>query len=215
MLRTRIKMCGMTRIEDVNAAAEAGADAIGFVFYEPSPRSITIDVASPLVRQAGVMVDTVGLFVNADAGYVREVIAETRITTLQFHGDESPRFCQQFDKPYIKALRVKDRESIEGLVDLHCEAPAIMLDAYVKGVPGGTGTSFDWSLIPTSVREKLILAGGLNPDNVFESIVQIRPMVVDVSGGIEATKRAKSSDKIHAFAKEVMRADMTFNEISS
>jgi phosphoribosylanthranilate isomerase len=205
----------MTRIEDVNAATAAGADAIGFVFYEPSPRSVTGEVASSLVRQAGIMVDTVGLFVNADAGYVRDVIAETRITTLQFHGDESPSYCQQFDKPYIKALRVKDRTSIEKLVDEHHEAPSIMLDAYVKGVPGGTGTSFDWSLIPSSIRSKLILAGGLDPENVYESIVQIRPVVVDVSGGIEATKRAKSSEKIRKFAKQVMRADMTFNEISS
>jgi phosphoribosylanthranilate isomerase len=208
-------MCGMTRFEDVAVATEVGADAIGFVFYEPSPRSVTIEQAAKLVRHAGIMVDTVGLFVNADAGFVREAIAESRITTLQFHGDESPEFCQQFDMPYIKALRVKDRTSIEGLVDAHYEAPAIMLDAYVKGVPGGTGQSFDWALIPDSIKEKLILAGGLGIDNVFDSIVGIRPIVVDVSGGIEETKRAKSAEKMRAFAREVARADLAFNEISS
>jgi len=213
--RTRIKMCGMTRKEDALAACDAGADAIGFVFYPPSPRCVSIAAAAEISQSISTFVDKTALFVNADAGYIREVLSETKADVIQFHGDETELFCQQFGKPYIKAIRVKDASQLSEQLKEHRKANSIMLDAYVPGVPGGTGKSFDWALIPDDLKTRLILAGGLNPENIVDAISAIRPYAVDVSGGIELSKGIKSSLRIREFAAKVRQADLLVSEISS
>ncbi len=206
-LRTRIKMCGMKQIEDVHSAAAAGADAIGLVFYPPSPRSISIEQAIPLAHAKGVFMQSVALFVNEDPGRIREIIASVGIDVIQFHGDESADFCQQFDKPYIKALRVKSKDEVNTQLEEHSQANAVLLDAYVKGVAGGTGKQFDWGLIPEGIQDRLLLAGGLTPENVSLAITQTRPYSVDVSGGIEKEKGIKCADRMRQFAMAVRAAD--------
>lgn len=202
-MRTRIKMCGMTRIEDIQCAASLGVDAIGLVFYPPSPRAVTLEQATVLSKACPVLVDKVALFVNPAAELVQDVIHATGATLLQFHGDESPEFCQQFGLPYLKALRVADASGLQAALDVHQEAPAILLDAYVAGTPGGTGQKFDWSLIPKGLQERLFLAGGINPSNVAEAIKLVEPYAVDVSGGIEAAKGIKSPQLMADFVKAV------------
>lgn len=213
--RTRIKMCGMTREEDLLYAASLGVDAIGLVFYPPSPRAISIETGAMLSRKCPVLTDRVALFVNPEVELVHQVIDEVGIDLIQFHGDETPEFCHQFGLPYIKAIRAESKETVESAVALHKDADALMLDAFVKGVPGGTGQMFDWSMIPDGIAHKLFLAGGLNPETVKEAITGIRPFVVDVSGGIEASKGIKSAEKMQAFYDAVAQADLTNSEISS
>lgn len=210
--RTRIKMCGMTRGQDIQSACRAGVDAIGLVFYPPSPRAVTLDQAAELSLNVSPLVNRVALFVNADEQYVREVIDATGADLLQFHGDESEEFCQKFNKRYIKALRVKDEKTLQSLVKRHESADAILLDTYVKGVPGGTGALFNWNLVPPSIVGKVILAGGLTPANVGEAVRQVRPFAVDVSGGIEQSPGIKDDVKISAFMNAVFNADRLFNE---
>lgn len=215
MSRTRVKMCGMTRKENVSSACDAGADAIGMVFYPPSPRFVEIAGARDIARSVSPLVDLVTLFVDADEGFVREVIQETEPDYIQFHGQEPASECQKYGLPYIKAIRVKDEASLLVAIDQHREADALLLDAYVEGLPGGTGTRFDWALIPDSLADRIILAGGLTPANVSDAIQAIRPYAVDVSGGIEQTKGVKSDQKINAFMKAVQQADFACNEKSS
>ncbi|EAR08477.1 phosphoribosylanthranilate isomerase [Reinekea blandensis] len=215
MKQTRIKMCGMTRAEDVKSACELGADLIGMVFYPPSPRSVTIEHVQSLVSAVTPGVSVVTLFVNADAGYVREVVSEARADLIQFHGDESHDYCQQFGTRYLKAIRVKDEQQLTSACAQHQEADGLLLDAYVKGQPGGTGQAFDWGLIPVSIAPKLFLAGGLAPDNVYEAVSSIKPYAVDVSGGIEVSKGVKSPERMDAFIREVRRADGWVRENSS
>jgi len=213
--RTRIKMCGMTRPEDLVMACQLGVDAVGLVFYPPSPRSLSLALAEPLAALTTALTRRVALMVNPDAGFVREVLAATQADLLQFHGDESPDFCQQFGKPYIKALRVKNAADVGDLLAQHCDADLILLDAYVPGIPGGTGQIFDWSLVPDGLAAKVMLAGGLNETNVPVAIERIRPYAVDVSGGIETAPGIKSADKMALFVQAVMSADRVVNEISS
>jgi len=213
--RTRIKMCGMTRVEDIQTACQLGADAVGLVFYPPSPRAVTLHNAEALAKSVTLMVDKVALFVNPEASFVNQVVEATGADILQFHGDETPDFCRQFNKRYIKALRVKDAQEIEPLIEQHKAADAILLDAFVKGVPGGTGERFDWSLVPPSVRPRLMLAGGLSSENVESAVKQVRPYAVDVSGGIEQSPGYKSHEKMAAFVKAVNTVDLSFSEISS
>lgn len=215
MLRTRIKMCGMTRAEDVKAACAAGADAIGLVFYERSPRAVTIEQAKQLVAAANPLTDTVALFVDADAGFVQQVIDQVKVKVLQFHGAEDEAFCQQFGLPYIKALRVRNAADIDQQLSAHANAPAILLDAFVEGVPGGTGECFDWTLIPDEIKHRLLLAGGLNEANVYDAVRDIQPMAVDLSGGIEISKGVKSEQKMRRFVQLVQSADQSVREISS
>ncbi|TXR54950.1 phosphoribosylanthranilate isomerase [Reinekea thalattae] len=214
-MRTRIKMCGMTRSEDVEAACQAGADAIGMIFYPPSGRYIEVSQAEKLAQHVSLAVDKVALFVNPEVNFVNDVVAATGADILQFHGDESAEFCQQFGRRYIKALRVKSAAEVAEKIAEHHQADAIMLDAYVKGVPGGTGQQFDWSMTPESIRHKLFLAGGLNADNVGTAIQALRPYAVDVAGGIEQAPGIKDIDKIFAFAEAVRQADALFIENSS
>ena len=201
--RTRVKVCGITRVEDAKAAVDAGADAIGLVFYEPSPRFVRIKQAREIAASVPAFVSVVALFVNADAEYVQDVLNSVRIDLLQFHGDEENDFCSQFQRPFIKAQRVRETSDVVASCVRFPDALAILLDSYKPGVPGGTGESFDWSLIPKSQTKPLILAGGLTPENVAPAIKQVQPFAVDVSGGVEQSKGIKDPAKIDAFLSEV------------
>ena len=199
----RSKICGITRIEDALAAVAAGADAIGFVFYEKSPRAVTAVQARAIIAALPPFVTTVGLFVNASACELNETLDAVPLDLLQFHGDETPSQCEGYHRPYIKALRVKAGDDIAGACNAYASASGILLDAYVEGVPGGTGQAFDWSLIPQGLSRPIILAGGLTVDNVVQAIDKVRPYAVDVSGGVEKSKGIKDHDKIRAFMHNV------------
>ena len=199
----RSKICGITRIEDALAAVAAGADAIGFVFYAKSPRAVTAVQARAIIAALPPFVTTVGLFVNASACELNETLDAVPLDLLQFHGDETPEQCEGYHRPYIKALRVKAGDDIAGACNAYASASGILLDAYVEGVPGGTGQAFDWSLIPQGLSRPIILAGGLTVDNVVQAIDQVRPYAVDVSGGVEKSKGIKDYDKIRAFMHNV------------
>ncbi len=207
MTRTRIKICGITRLEDAQAAIDAGADALGFVFYPPSPRAVTVEQAADIIRQLPPLISTVGLFVNASAAEVAHIADQAKLDVLQFHGDESPEFCASFSRPYFKALRMKPGLDVAEQANRYPDARAILLDAYRPGVPGGTGEAFDWELIPQDFPGYLILAGGLTPANIRNAVAQVKPYAVDVSGGVEAEKGVKDSQKIDLFIDEVARAN--------
>lgn len=205
-MRTRVKICGITRVEDALAAVEAGADAIGLVFYAPSPRGVKINQAAEISNKIPAFVSVVGLFVDATPDFVREVLAEVSLDVLQFHGEEPPEYCRQFDLPYMKAIRVKaDTNLVQYALDFH-DAKALLLDTYTEGMAGGTGHVFDWNLIPKDLPHTVVLAGGLNSENVTQAIKQVRPYAVDVSGGVELTKGIKSAEKIVAFIQGVSNA---------
>jgi phosphoribosylanthranilate isomerase len=197
----RVKICGITRVEDALAAAAAGADAIGLVFYAKSPRAVDIEQARAILAALPPFVTTVGLFVDAERSELERILASVPLDLLQFHGDESVQQCEAFGRPYIKALRVKAGDDIAAQVARYPSAQGILLDAYVEGVPGGTGEAFDWSLIPQALSKPLILAGGLRPDNVAEAVSRVRPYAVDVSGGVEASKGVKDVEKVGAFIR--------------
>lgn len=205
--RTRVKYCGMTRLSDVECADRLGVDAIGLNFYPPSPRAVTPQQAAILAKAAGVFCSRVGLFVNPTAAAVNEVLSQVSLDILQFHGDESPEFCASFGRPWIKALRVRSADSLEQALSHYQEADGLILDAYKAGVPGGTGETFQWSLIPERWRPRIVLAGGLTPANVNEAVCAIRPWGVDVSGGIEEDKGLKSPGKMTEFLRQVTLAD--------
>lgn len=208
---TRIKICGITREQDLRAVASGGADAIGFVFYEKSPRHVTLQQAAILARAVQPFVTVVGLFVNPSAEYVREVLAQVALDVLQFHGEESPEFCAQWSRPYLKAVRVKAGVDLLQCATRYAGAQGLLLDAYVEGTHGGTGESFDWALIPHDLPLPVVLSGGLHAGNVAEAIKQVRPYAVDVSSGVEAGKGIKDAAKVAAFIKEVKRVDSVRN----
>ncbi|MBK5540201.1 phosphoribosylanthranilate isomerase [Pseudomonas sp. TH05] len=203
MTAVRSKICGITRIEDALAAVEAGADAIGLVFYAKSPRAVTVQQARSIIAALPPFVTTVGLFVNASRCELGEILDAVPLDLLQFHGDESPADCDGYHRPYIKALRVKAGDDIAGLCATYAKASGILLDTYVEGVPGGTGEAFDWSLVPQGLSKPIILAGGLTAQNVARAIAQVRPYAVDVSGGVEQGKGIKDQAKIRAFMQAV------------
>lgn len=211
MQRTRVKICGITRLDDAMAAVAAGADALGFVFYAASPRATTASEVYAITRQLPPFVSRVGLFVNADAAYVRETIDAAGLDCLQFHGDEQADYCAQFNLPYYKAIRVKPGSNLIQCESDFASATALLLDTWSDKAVGGTGQSFDWSLIPDDLQKPVILAGGLNPDNVAQAIAQVSPYAVDVSGGVEAHKGVKSQQKIAAFMQQVMQSDAARN----
>ncbi len=206
-MRTRVKICGITRLEDALAAIEAGADALGFVFYTPSSRYVEPAVAEVIINQLPPFVTTVALFVDESPEQVRAVIDQTGIDLLQFHGDESPDYCDQFNHPYFKALRMSPDIDVVAETERFVTARAVLLDAYRPGVPGGTGEAFDWDRIPADIDKPLILAGGLDQNNVAKAISQVKPYAVDVSGGVEAAKGLKDSLKLISFMNEVARAN--------
>jgi phosphoribosylanthranilate isomerase len=202
----RSKICGITRIEDALAAARAGADAIGLVFYSKSPRAVTAVQAKAIIAALPPFVTTVGLFVDATDAELTEILATVPLDVLQFHGDESPEFCSGYGRPYLKALRVKPGDDVAAAMARYAEAAGILLDTYVEGVPGGTGEAFDWSLVPRDSSQPIILAGGLDAENVAAAIAQVCPYGVDVSGGVEQSKGIKDAGKIHAFVRAVRAA---------
>ena len=206
-MRTRVKICGITRVQDAAAAAAAGADAIGLVFYPPSPRYLSIERAAEIRDALPPFVQTVALFVNADAAQVAQAIGRVHPGMLQFHGEEAPDFCAQFGLPFIKACRV--RPGVDPLAYLrpYGRAAAWLFDSHVPEY-GGVGESFDWSLIPSGPSRPLILSGGLDSANVARAIRTVRPWGVDVSSGVESAKGIKDAAKMAAFIGEVRNADV-------
>jgi phosphoribosylanthranilate isomerase len=205
-VRTRIKICGITRAEDARAAAQAGADAVGLVFYPPSPRYLSTERAVEIRDALPPFVQTFALFVNADAAHVAQVLQRVRPAMLQFHGDEAPEFCAQFGVPFVKACRV--RPGVDALEYLrpYSRAAAWLFDSYVPEY-GGVGESFDWALVPAA-QKPVILSGGLSLANVAAAIRRVRPWGVDVSSGVESAKGVKDAGKIAAFIAEVRNADV-------
>ena len=201
--RTRVKICGITNVEDAIAAVNAGADAIGLVFYAQSPRYVTIEQAQQIVAAMPPFVSVVALFVNASTAEIETVLAQVRIDIVQFHGDETPSDCEQIKLPYYKAIRVKaDTNLLQYEVEFS-SAKALLLDTYSDAAFGGTGQVFDWGLIPQNLTKPVILAGGLTAENVALGIKQVRPYAVDVSGGVEQSKGVKDVAKIAAFMHAV------------
>lgn len=202
----RSKICGITRIEDALAAVEAGADAIGLVFYGKSQRAVSIEQAAAILQALPPFVTSVGLFVDMPHDELQQLLQRLPLDLLQFHGDESPADCEGHGRPYIKALRVRPGEDVSAAMAPYAGARGILLDTFVEGVPGGTGASFDWSLVPENAAKPIILAGGLDAGNVATAIRQVRPYAVDVSGGVEAGKGIKDAGKIRAFVRAVRDA---------
>jgi phosphoribosylanthranilate isomerase len=210
-VRTRVKICGITRPADGVAAAQAGADAIGLVFYPRSPRYLSAERAIEIRDALPPFVQTVALFVNADAAQVSQVLGRVKPSLLQFHGDETPEFCRQFGLPYVKACRVKS--GVQQGLDLieylrpFASAAAWLLDSFVEAY-GGVGERFDWSRVPRNLERPLILSGGLERGNVAEAVRKLRPWGIDVSSGVESAKGIKDAAKIAAFIAEVRNADV-------
>ncbi len=204
--RTRIKICGITRPEDLRTAVELGADALGLVFYPPSPRFLGDELASELARGAPPFVTLVGLFVNEDPATVRWVLENVPLQLLQFHGEEDAAYCRQFGRPYIKAARVRPGLDLLEYAAAFPDARGLLLDAFVEGY-GGAGQTFDWRLIPRNLPLPLILSGGLDAANVGEALRELRPWAVDVSSGVESSKGIKDAAKIAAFITGVRNAD--------
>lgn len=195
---TRLKICGLTRRADLLCAVQAGADALGLVFYPPSPRFVDLQTAAALAAAVPPFVSTVGLFVNADPLLVRATLAAVPLHLLQFHGDEDEAYCRQFDRPYIKAARVRPGLDLVQYAAAFPSAQAILLDAFVEGYGGG-GKVFDWSLVPRSLGKPVVLSGGLDAGNVADAVRRLQPAAVDVSSGVEASKGVKDAEKIRAF----------------
>lgn len=202
-MRMRVKICGITRVEDALAAARLGADAIGLVFYAKSPRAVSIDQARAVVRALPPFVTTVGLFVDAAPEEIRRVLAAVPLDLLQFHGNETPEACRGYGRPYLKALRMCEAADLAVMARPYADAAGILVDTYVEGVPGGTGQAFDWSRLPVRLASPMILAGGLTPDNVAVAVTQVQPWAVDVSGGVESAPGVKDAAKIAAFIRGV------------
>lgn len=205
---TAVKICGITRADDAAAAARYGADAIGFVFYAKSPRNVAAATATAIVARLPPFLSAVGLFVNPAAAEVESVLDQVRLDLLQFHGEEPPAFCAQFGVPYIKAARVRAGLDLVQYARDYAAARGLILDAFVDGTHGGTGTSFDWSLVPRDLPLPVVLSGGLNAANVAQAIRRVAPWAVDVSSGVEASPGTKDAQKIAAFMKEVRSADV-------
>ncbi len=200
-MRTRVKICGITRPEDGRVAASLGADAIGLVFYPMSPRAVTLAQAQAVVAVLPPFVTTVALFVDPEPAEVEAVLSAVAPDLLQFHGGESAAFCGQFACPWIKAVAMREGLDLTAFVDEYRHARGILLDTYRPGLPGGTGEVFDWDAIPPALAGQIVLAGGLTPDNIATAIAKVRPYAVDVSGGVEASKGIKDAALMAAFFK--------------
>lgn len=200
-MRMRVKICGITRVEDAQAAAAAGADAIGLVFDPRSPRVVSLDQARAIAQSVPPFVSVVGLFVDAAADHIEEVLSRVPLALLQFHGAETPDQCRAFGRPYIKALRMRDAVDYAAEEARFADSAGLLLDAFVPNQAGGAGVTFDWSLVPANRSKPIVLAGGLTPENVGEGIRRVRPQAVDVSSGVEIAKGIKDPNKIAAFVK--------------
>jgi phosphoribosylanthranilate isomerase len=204
--RTRIKICGVSQEADVEAAVEAGADAVGFVFHAASPRHVTAERAAALARTLPPWVTPVGLFVNAAAAEIAAVLAGVPALVLQFHGDETPAQCDAFGRPYLRAARMAPGFDLLDFSRRFSEAQGLLLDAHVEGFGGG-GKAFDWSLVPAGVPHPLVLSGGLRAENVVAGVQQVRPWAVDVSSGVESSRGVKDAAMIRRFCDAVREAD--------
>lgn len=203
-MRTRIKICGIKHTDDALKAIECGADAIGLVFVEKSPRYVSLTDARVIAESLPPFVTVVGLFMDASEDAVREALRVVPLTLLQFHGDESPEFCDQFEMPYVKVLKMRENVNVVAFAQEYPNATGILLDTYTKQ-GGGSGQSFDWNLIPEDMSSPIILAGGLNPKNVASAVETVKPYAVDVSSGVESEPAIKDHKKIEQFIKEVQR----------
>jgi len=203
--RTRVKFCGITRLEDAMRAVELGVDALGFVFYAESARSIDLKTAQSIVAKLPAFITTVGLFVDADISEVERIFVQAPMDLIQFHGSESAAQCASTTRPYIKAIRMVANVDLESEASNHSRARALLLDTYTKKSVGGTGTVFDWNRIPRELSKPVILAGGLRPDNVASAIENVKPFAVDVSSGIESDYGIKDPEKMRKFMREVAK----------
>ncbi|MES1982231.1 MAG: phosphoribosylanthranilate isomerase [Pseudomonadota bacterium] len=205
---TRIKICGITRVADALTAVASGAHALGLVFHHASPRHVSLQQAAQVASALPPFVTLAGLFVNAPAAAVQEVLHQVPLDVLQFHGEEEPQFCAQFGRPYMKAIRVRAGMDLLQCAAHYQGAQGLLLDAFVEGTHGGTGASFDWTLIPQGLPLPVILSGGLHAGNVAQAVKQVRPYAVDVSSGVEASKGIKDAARIAAFINEVNKIDL-------
>ena len=213
-LRTRIKICGITREADLESAVECGADAVGFVLYERSPRAVTVTRATELARRLPPFVTPVCLFVNAAPGLIAEAVAAIPHALLQFHGDESPAECQRAGRPYLRAARMTPDLALLDFASAHASAAGLLLDAHVEGYGGG-GKAFDWSLIPARVPLPVVLSGGLSPANVIDGVLRVRPWGLDVSSGVESSKGIKDAVLVRRFCEAVREADARIADADS
>jgi len=207
MQRTRVKICGFTSAEQAAHAADAGVDAIGLVFYPPSPRHISIAVAQEITTALPAFTSVVALFVDASEKDIRQVIEQVPIDLLQFHGDESPEDCRRYNKPYMKVIRMQAHTDIKALSQQYHDAKALLLDAYHPQTKGGTGEKFNWELIPKQCDLPIILAGGLDVHNAADAIHSVHPYALDVSSGVESEKGIKNNNKVSEFLTEVYHSD--------
>jgi len=206
-MATRVKICGITSLTDALNAIHAGADALGFVFYPKSPRYITPEQAAEICHFLPPFVTTVGLFMNAKASQVEATLDTVSLDLLQFHGNETPEFCRTFNRPYIKALGIDGLEDFSSLADQYSDALGILVDSHALGKAGGTGKTFDWKLLPKNYSKPIILAGGLNPENIAEAIRETAVYAVDLSSGVESSPGIKSKAKIDALMQEVKHVE--------
>jgi phosphoribosylanthranilate isomerase len=207
MQRTRVKICGFTNAKQAAFAAFSGVDAIGLVFYPPSPRNVAISTAQEIVAALPAFTSVVALFVDASEEQITQVIEQVPIDTIQFHGNETAAQCRIYGKPYMKAVRMQSDIDINALTTEYHDASGLLLDAYHAGIPGGTGEQFDWDLIPAHCDLPIILAGGLTEHNARAAIQRVQPYALDVSSGVEASKGIKDNNKIAAFLTEVYLSD--------
>lgn len=208
-MRCRVKMCGITSVTDARMVAEAGADAIGLVFYPKSKRNLSIAQAVEICRAVPPFVTTVGLFLDAEAAFVREVLQAVPLDVLQFHGSEPPEYCQQFARPYLKAVGMQGIAQYGGFAAYAARYPAaqgFLLDSHAPGAAGGTGATFDWTQVPQDFPKPMILAGGLNPENVAQAIALTNVYAVDVSSGVEASPGVKDANKVTRFMQAVAQS---------
>ena len=194
----RSKICGFTRPQDALAAAQLGVDAVGLVFYPQSKRFVSIELAQAIVRVLTPLVSVEVLFVNENTERIRQVLAQVPVDILQFHGDETPEFCRQFDRPYIKAVRVQNTDDIIAAQQQYPDARAVLFDAHIEGEYGGTGHRFDWAMLPDQLSGHWILSGGLTPENIGEAVKITGAKIIDVSSGVESAPGIKSAEKIAA-----------------
>ena len=210
-MRTRVKICGFTEVETAVTAAKLGVDAIGLVFYPASPRHVTIEQAAAIASAMPAFVAVVALFVDADPNYIEQVLDQVAIDCIQFHGNESAEACRRHQKPYLKAIRMQADTDLAALQTIYHDAAGLLLDAYHPGIQGGTGSSFDWNLIPPDCDLPIILAGGLTPDNIEQAIQKVKPYAVDVSSGVEAGKGIKNVAKMAAFIRKTNQATENYD----
>ncbi|MBL7003148.1 MAG: phosphoribosylanthranilate isomerase [Gammaproteobacteria bacterium] len=207
MQRTRVKICGITRVEDAVYAAQLGADSIGLVFHQKSPRFIDLDSALKIKKALPAFVTITALMMDESQAWVDEIVQRLNPDCLQFHGDECPDDCSRYNIPYIKAIAMSGMQNVTGYMACYPEAQGFLLDSHAAGEQGGSGKAFDWMSIPQDLRHQIILAGGITPDNVYDAITQISPWAVDLSSGVEQSKGIKDQAKMHKLMSEVTRAN--------